>query len=106
MTRILDRAGLLLLYFGIAWKDEQITSQARQPLHLSTSIFIVLMVLVCFFIATVYASSSDVTKASAATSSPSVRIPRCRKSSLTYPSPSSSRDSLVGMPSLFQPLSW
>src|SRR5512142_138864 len=43
MTRMRARAGLLLLYFGVAWKAEQITSQARQPLHLSASILIVLI---------------------------------------------------------------
>src|SRR5512142_1917557 len=43
MTRMRARAGLLLLYFGVAWKAEQITSHARQPLHLSASILMVLI---------------------------------------------------------------
>jgi hypothetical protein len=44
MTRIRALAGLLPLYCGAAWSAEQITSQALQPLHLSTSILIVLMI--------------------------------------------------------------
>src|SRR6185369_12404443 len=43
-TRMRERAELLLLYFGEAWNSEQMTSQARQPLHLSTLIVIDLMV--------------------------------------------------------------
>jgi hypothetical protein len=50
------RAGLLLLYFGSAWKAEQITSQARQPLHLSTSILIVLTIRFFFSAVTVMIS--------------------------------------------------
>jgi hypothetical protein len=42
-----DLAGLLLLYLGLAWKAEHITSQALQPLHSSALIF---MVLIFFFI--------------------------------------------------------
>jgi hypothetical protein len=43
-----DLAGLLLLYFGAAWKAEQTTSHARQPLHLSRSTFIVLTIFFFF----------------------------------------------------------
>src|SRR3989339_943208 len=46
ISRIRDLAGLLLLYFGVAWNAEQIISHALQPLHLSTSIF---MDLIIFF---------------------------------------------------------
>src|SRR4030042_1366957 len=45
-ARVRGRFGLLPLYFGFEWKAEQITSQARQPWHLSASI---LMVLTIFF---------------------------------------------------------
>ena len=36
-----DLAGLLLLYFGEEWKEEQATSHARQPWHLSRLTFII-----------------------------------------------------------------
>jgi hypothetical protein len=41
-----DRAGLTELHLGMAWDAEQMTSQERQPLHLSASIRMVLTFLV------------------------------------------------------------
>ena len=37
-TRMRERAGLVLLYLGLAWNAEHTVSHARQPVHLSTSI--------------------------------------------------------------------
>src|SRR3972149_11203338 len=50
-TRMRDLAGLMLLYLGAAWNAEQMTSQARQPLHLSALIVRPLMVFLTLAIA-------------------------------------------------------
>ena len=73
-----DRAGLLLLYCGAAWKAEQITSQPRQPLHLSTSILILLTIF--FFL---LGGHDSLPSPRRRTSVVLVRIPRSRKSSAT-----------------------
>src|SRR4030043_1060432 len=96
-----DLAGLLLLYFGAAWKAEQTTSHARQPLHLSRSTFIVLTIFFFFSPMTAIPSSPYFFFVSAEVSlegAPpfSVKIPLFRKSSATYSKPSACKDSFVG----------
>ena len=53
-----------------------------------------------------YSCAVSAGASSTGASSPSVKMPLCTRSSLTYAKSNSCRDSCVGIPSLFQPLNW